>query len=366
MRAELARLGRTSGAVLALDHRNGEILALISFPSFDSNVFVDPTRTRERGAILTDPHRALFNRAVSGSYSPGSTIKPLVGLAALAEGVLTPETEILSTGALEIPNPYQPDRPSRFLDWKAHGWVTLQAAIARSSNILFYLSGGGLPQGVPRDSLIRGSMDLGGLGIATLKSYWQKFGFGAQTGVDLPGEGTSFLPDAAEKQARTGEPWRIGDSYNASIGQGDFRITPLQLLSFIASIGNGGRIYRPFVRLGKTPEVVTDYGAAFAEELKIIRAGMEDGVNKSYGTSHALSDLPFTVAGKTGTPQIANKTKVNAFFVGYAPAPRPEIALLILVEDAVEGSLNTIPIAHDALKWYYDNRIAKLPDPLAE
>jgi len=356
LRDGLVALGRDSGVAIAIDPETGEVLALVGAPSFDPNIFVDRTRSGERARVLNDQTKPLFNRAVSGSYSPGSTIKPLVALAALHEGVVEPETRIFSSGALEIPNPYQPDKPSVFLDWKAHGWVDLPGALARSSNIYFYLVGGGVPPGVPAGSLVQGSLTRKGLGIEALEKYWKRFGFGAPTGIDLPYEGESFLPNPVEKEERTHEPWRLGDNYNVAIGQGDLSVTPLQLLSFFASIGNGGTIYRPFLEKGSVPIATADY-SVWKDELRVIRQGLEEAVTAPYGSSYTLHDLPMTVAGKTGTPQVAGKTRVNAFFVGYAPAEHPKIAILIGIENAREGSLNALPIAKDALRWYYEHRM---------
>ncbi len=354
----LESLSRTTGVGIAIDPRNGEVLSLVSFPSFDANIFVDHTRKEERAALLSDAHESLFDRAISGTYSPGSTIKPLVALAGLREGVINESDEIYSSGALTIPNPYDAEKPSVFLDWKAHGWVNLTSALARSSNIYFYLLGGGVPPRVPASDLVRGTMNVKGLGIERLKQYWRELGFEGKTGIDVPFEAESFLPDPIEKKARTGEPWRLGDTYNASIGQGDFLITPIQLVSFMASLANGGTLFKPHLFLNAIPERIADH-TGWTSEIAAVKRGLEDAVSTPLGSSHVLADLPITVAGKTGTPQIANKTKINALFVGYAPADNPEIAILVLIENAREGSANALPVAHDVLRWYYENRMAK-------
>jgi len=353
----LASLNRDSGIGIALDPRNGAVRALISLPSFDNNVFVNRALSQERALILQNTREPLFNRAVSGIYSPGSTIKPLVAIAALREGVVTPETQIFSAGTLSIPNPYVPESPSVFLDWKAHGWVDVVSALARSSNIYFYAAGGGLPQSVRDQDLTNGAFSIGGLGIDRLKQYWKTLGFGGKTGIDIPGEENSFLPDPELKEKLHNDIWRLGDTYNVSIGQGDLSITPLQLASFIASIGNRGMLFRPYLKKDSPPRALFDY-RHWSESLEVVREGLEDAVLKSYGTAHSLSDLPFSIAGKTGSAQTNNNAKVNALFIGYAPSENPEIALLILVENAREGSLNTLPIAHDVLRWYYEHRMA--------
>ena len=349
LKQALNNLGSQAGVGLALNPQNGEILALVSLPSFNNNKI-----ERE---VLNSPYKPFFNRAISGVYTPGSTIKPLVAFAALNENVITPDKEIFSPGYLEIPNPYYPDKPSRFLDWKPHGWVNLYSATARSCNVYFYTVGGGYG-------------DIKGLGIDKLKEYWQKFGLGRKTGVDLPSENGGFLPDPQTKEKNGGQIWRIGDTYNVSIGQGDLLVTPLQLINYITAIANGGKIYRPFVvkkivaEDGKiikeiNPQIIEDYSPNI-EIIKEIQRGMIDTVKKSYGTAYLLADMPLSVAAKTGTSQIESNTKINAFFVGYAPTENPQIAILVLVENAREGSLNAVPVAKDVLEWYYYNRITKL------
>lgn len=333
----LQSLGRTSGIGIALNPKNGEVLALVSLPSFDPNKVADS---------LSQTNRPFFNRAVSGAYNPGSTIKPIHAAAVLKENIVSPDYQIFSQGYIEIPNPYFPDKPSRFLDWKPHGWVNVYSALARSSNVYFYETVGGF-QG------------LKGLGIERLKSYWEKFGFGKLTGVDLPGEALGFLPDPEEKEERTGSPWRVGDTYNVAIGQGDISVNPLQLLNAIVAIAEGGQAHTPHFKAGDSA-LVLDI-SDLEPVLKEIRKGMEDAVSKPYGTAYSLSDLPLKVAAKTGSAQTANNTKTNALFVGYGPANPPaggqQVAILVLIEDAREGSLNAVPIAEDVFRWYYNNRL---------
>ncbi len=352
----LAALGREAGVGIALNPKTGEVLALVSAPSFDPNAFVDRGRTSERTQILRDPSERLFNRAISGAYSPGSTIKPLVALAALREGIVNPGTAIFSDGALEVPNPYFPDQPSVFLDWKAHGWVNLASAIARSSNIYFYLTGGGIPKGLQASDLVLGSFDRAGLGADRLMDYARRLGFGGKTGIDLPAEGESFLPTPGMREAGSGNQWRIGDTYNVSIGQGDLSVTPIQLVSFMAGLGSGGVVHRPFIRMGKAVSDIADF-SEWRDEIAAVQRGLEEAVADPSGSSNMLSTLPIAVAGKTGTPQIANKRRVNAFFTGYGPVENPELAILVAVENAREGSLNALPIARDVFRWYYEHRI---------
>ena len=351
----LRSLGRNIGVGIAMNPQTGEVLALINEPSYDNNIFTDLSKKKERSDILSAQFQPLFNRAISGIYTPGSVVKPMVALAALKEGVITPETKVFSAGFIEIPNPYNPDQPSRFVDWKPHGLVDVRSAIARSSNIFFYAAGGGW-------------QDVKGLGVEKLKEYWKIFGFGEKTGIDTEGESIGFLPDPEEKEIRTKDIWRIGDTYNVSIGQGDLQVTPIQILAQISAIANGGDWYRPYLVSAagdetatttiNEPEITRNF-SDFYPYIDEVREGMKDTVQMPYGTAHMLSDLPFESAGKTGSSQVANNARTNAFFVAYAPAEDPQIAILVLVENALEGSLNAVPIGKDVLNWYYENRLVR-------
>jgi len=346
--ATLKTLGRDIGVAIAINPQNGEVLSLVNIPSFDSS---------HVGDYLTDKNQPLFDRAVSGVYNPGSTIKPLVATAALTEGILDPNHQIYSPGYLDLPNPYDPAHPTRFLDWQPQGWVDLYSALARSSDVYFYSVGGGFG-------------DQKGLGITKLDEWWHKFGLDEKTGIDITGEDTGFLPTPDWKEKTKGEPWRLGDTFNVSIGQGDLAVTPIELLNYISAVANGGKFYQPRVMdeitdqnggtiLKSEPKIIQDLSSEIGPALKEVQQGMHDGVTKSYGTSYLLHDLPIDVAAKTGSAQVSNNTKTNAFFVGYAPYNNPQIALLVLVENAKEGSLNVVPVARDILLWYYNNRINK-------
>ena len=339
----LRELGRQVGVGLAMDPRTGEVLAYLNFPAYDNDVFNSGGRNEERQKVLSDPNRPLFNRAISGLYSPGSTIKPLVGLAAVQEGVISAERTIFSPGYLDVPNPYDPEKPTRFVDWRYQGNVDLSAALAQSSNVYFYEVGGGFG-------------DIRGLGINRLREWWQRFGFGKSTGIDLFGEEEGFLPTPEWKERVSGNPWLLGDTYNVSIGQGDLLVTPIQLLNYTAALANGGVFRKPALVRGKVPEVIGDiskYEGAFLE----VRRGMRETVTSPLGTAKLLDDLPIAVAAKTGSAQTKNKAEENAFFIGFAPYEEPEIAILVLVENAKEGSLNAVPIAKDVFRWYAEHRL---------
>ena len=341
--------GGGPGAVgLVVDPRNGEVLSLVSLPSFASG---------EIGKGLVDPAKPLFNRAVSGLYSPGSTIKTVVAVAALAESVVKTDEMVLSTGHLDIPNRYNPELPTRFVDWKAHGWVDVYSALARSSNIFFYAVGGGLAQNM---DLFRGNSPIAkGLGVSRLHDYYELFRLDKKTGIELSGEGEGYLPVPEDKKERTGIDWTIGDTYNISIGQGDLTVTPVALLSAVSSIVNGGKIFGLHIS-EKEPVVLSDIShlSVFMEDVV---QGMRDAVSKSYGTANMLNSLAIKAIGKTGSAQVESKTKTNAFMVGCAPVPwtdeDPPICVLVLVENAKEGGLRAVPVAHDVFEWYYENRL---------
>ncbi len=394
MQQGLDSLGRTKGVGLALDPRNGEILVLIDFPVFNNTVLSSVARSveqnsgqagqarstgstsspqanswqirnQEKEKILNSQDHPLFNRAIAGFYNPGSTIKPLVGTAALKEGVIDPFRKIFSPGYLDILNPYNPDAPTRYLDWRYQGDVDLAAAIAQSSNVYFYEVGGGSPE-------------IKGLGISRLHEWWQKFNLGNLSGVDLPGEAKGFLPSPEWKQKKTGKPWLLGDTYNVSIGQGDLLLTPIQLLSYIGAIANGGTMYQPLINKNGTHKVSVDL-SSLEPQFREVRKGMRQTVTVNLGTAHTLADIGFPVEAKTGSAQINNNAQENAFFVGYLPADpsakalapaetkvgsfnqdkNSPLAILILVENSREGSLNAVPIAKDILSWYYEHRVRK-------
>ncbi len=342
----LSSLGRTKGVGIAINPQNGEILALLNFPVYDNNLLSSGGKNSEKQAILNSADQPLFARATSGLYNPGSTIKPLVGIAALKEGVITPDKEIFSPGYIDIPNPYKPDEPTRYLDWQYQGYVNLAYALAQSSDVYFYELGGGGPDSV-------------GLGITRLRQWWQKFNLGNQTGIDLPGEGKGFLPSPDWKQKRENRPWLLGDTYNVSIGQGDLLLTPIQLLNYIATIANGGKIYQPVIDKSDGHKVVSDL-TYLAPQIEEVRKGMSLVATSKRSMANMLGGLPFPVEGKTGTAQVKNNQQLNAFFTGYTVPEKPsdpQIAVMVLVENSLEGSLNAVPIAKDVFSWYYENRI---------
>ncbi len=344
--------GYRKATLIALDPRTGAVRALISYPSFDSNAFL--SRSDEVARILRDPDSPIFNRAVHGLYAPGSVIKPIVASAALEEGTISPTKQIYSSGKLELPNPYHPDQPSIFKDWKVHGWTDMRKAIANSVNVYFYTIGGGFG-------------NQPGLGVQRLGKYYRHFGLGQITGIDIPSERTGFIPTAAWKERALGTPWRVGDTYNLSIGQGDMTVTPIQIAAFTAGLATN-RLVQPYLVERVTTSdgrntfvhrsVVSRDHLISPAHLQIIHEGMRQTITA--GTAKVLADLPVAVAGKSGTPEILGKRKLNAIFTGYMPYDNPELVLTILIEEVPIGAVATLPLYKEIVKTYFAERYPQL------
>ncbi len=338
-------------AALALNPSNGGVLAMVSFPSFDNNIFSQSLSSEESMILLDDPAQPLFNRALSGQYPPGSTVKPLIASAALQEKVVSPAAKIFDSGELTLANQYNPEIVYRFADWKAHGLVDIYSAIAQSCDVYFYTIGGGYGK-------------IEGLGIERLAKYFKLFGFGRLLGVDLPGEGAGLVPDEQWKQAVKQEDWYAGDTYHVSIGQGDLLVTPLQLAAATAAILNGGRVMTPrlvdkiidsdknVIKTIESKIVSQDFidDANFAVIKKAMRQTVTDG------SALLLNDLPIAVGAKTGTAQVAGDNLPNAWGVAFAPYETPQMVIVVLVESAGEGSQVAMPVIKEALQEYYSAR----------
>lgn len=341
----LARSGKQRAAAVAVDPRDGSIRALVSLPAFDANLFSDGISTDAYGALTGNTNHPLLNRAVAGQFPSGSTIKPFFSAAALQEGIITPDTKVLSTGGLQIGDHFFPD-------WKAggHGVVDVRRAIAESVNTFFYEIGGGYGQ-------------QAGLGPERMKKYLEYFGFGKKTGIDLPNEQSGFLPSPGWKKETKNEQWYIGDTYNMSIGQGDVLVTPLQMAYGVAAIANGGTLWEP--RLIDSERTVGG-GVIYYEPqarskipvddkwLQVVREGMRQTVVA--GSARSLNTLAVPVAGKTGTAQWSSTKSPHAWFVSFAPYGDPQIVVVILVEEGVEGSVVAAPAAKEFYDWWGKNK----------
>lgn len=328
-------------AVVAMHPDTGEILALVSYPAYDGNLFTDGISTEDYAALINDPNAPLFPRATSGGYPSGSTIKPVYAAAALMEKLITPSTSFLSIGGMWV-------GPKFYPDWRAggHGFTNIYHAIADSVNTFFYIIGGG-------------NESFNGMGLETLMRYAALFGFGSPSGIDLSNEASGFLPSKSWKLEEKGEQWYIGDTYNVSIGQGDFLVSPLQIARSTAVFANGGNLVTPHLAASSASEsidIVPD------DVVTVIKDGMRQTITNGSGTM--LNALPVEVAGKTGTAQWSSIAAPHSWFTGFAPYDNPEIVITVIVEQGGDHAL-ALPISYDILNWWYENRLRDLDD-LAE
>lgn len=337
------------GVVIISDPNNGEILAMVSLPDYDNNIFSSPTLKDIYPQLLNDPNQPLFNRAVSGVYPSGSTIKPVVAAGALNEGVVSVNDWVIDKGFIEVPNQYDPNIVYRFVDWAAHGSVNIVKALAVSCNVFFYTIGGGYDR-------------IRGLGVELLDKYFRLFGLGEKTGIDLDGEAKGLVPDPDWKQKNKHEPWVLGDTYHLSIGQGDLGVTPLQVNNYTSVIANGGTLYKP--RLGKAivssiDGKVTDIQSEILRQdfidssaLHVVRQGMRACV--TLGSCDKLQGLSITAAGKTGTAQSGRPNEPDSgWFTAFAPYENPQVAITILIENGGEGYTSAEPLAVRILQYYF-------------
>jgi len=353
----IKNVGAKKGAAVAMDPRTGAVLAFVSYPSYDDNLFSNGISQQDYDALQNDPSQPFFNRVIQAQYPTGSTIKPFEASAALQEKTISPEKQINDIGYIEIRSKSDPSvvvaRPGGVTP---HGLVDMRKALAVSSNIYFYTVGGGYG-------------DQQGLGPARIKKYLELFGWGTKTGIDLPGEFEGLVPDPAWKKEHIGESWWDGDTYNLSIGQSYLKVTPLQVAAAYCAIANGGTLYKPQIMnritgplessvqpiKSFTPEAVRS-NFINADNLKVVQEGMYDCVNKDYGSCALLKSVPVQVAAKTGTAETGRDNFFNAWASAYAPYDNPEIVFVATIE-GVEGLQSaTLPVARDVLQWYFSKK----------
>ncbi|KAF1721542.1 peptidoglycan glycosyltransferase [Pseudoxanthomonas wuyuanensis] len=345
--------GELEGSAIAMDPRTGELLAMVSLPSYDPNLFVNGISSKDFRALNENPSRPQFNRVVLGGVAPGSTLKPLIALAGLDSGLRRPEDKVLSTGMFYLPGT---SRGWGDAARGGHGWTDLRKSIAASVNTYYY----------------RLALDLG---IERFDDYMQRYGFGAPTGIDLMGEISGILPSPAAKLQAKKERWYPGDTVNASIGQGDWKVTPLQLVRATAGLADG-KLRRPHLVIAKRISFDGEWEPMPQPEplpispnpgnVAVIRDGMVATMQPG-GTGVATArGAPYTMAGKTGTAQVVSRrgtAAVNpkslpmhlrhrALFVGFAPAENPTIALAIAVEGGGYGGVTAGPIARKIFDAY--------------
>ncbi|OGN05168.1 MAG: hypothetical protein A2831_01645 [Candidatus Yanofskybacteria bacterium RIFCSPHIGHO2_01_FULL_44_17] len=351
-----ASSGVKRGAAIIQNPKTGAVLAIASMPAFDPNVFENsslPENAARISNLLVSPDRPLLNRVVSGRYSPGSTIKPLLALAGLKEGVVTPSTIIFADGGISVRSEVDYNTFFTFKDWKVHGWTDIKKAISDSVDVYFYALGGGY--GPIKE----------GLGIDRISRYLKGAGADKLTGIDLPGEIAGLVPSKEWKKEVKGEAWYAGDTYNISIGQGDLGVTPTWLNAYVGAIANGGKLMKP-----RIVKEVKNYDGVLVAEFKsqatgelpfdqntldIVRQGMRQTILS--GTAKLLQDVPVALAAKTGTAQITGRG-LNSLFTVFGPYDDPEIVMTVLVENINESQGLAIRVANDFLLWYFTVRNA--------
>ncbi|MEK7087746.1 MAG: penicillin-binding transpeptidase domain-containing protein [Patescibacteria group bacterium] len=332
--------GFQGGAAVIMNVRNGELLSLVSFPEYDSQLLTDGSDAESITRAFEDPQKPFLNRATDGLYTPGSIVKPFIALAALEEGVIVPEKEIISTGSISVPNPFDPGKPSVFKDWKAHGPVDMRRALAVSSDVYFYVVGGGFE-------------GQKGLGIANIEKYMRLFGFGEEPpGGDLFGS-AGVIPTPAWKRANfDGDAWRLGNTYHTAIGQYGFQVTPIQVVRAVAAIANGGKLLEP--RIVREPKVPPAYSVLPIQtnSFEVVREGMRDAVEGG-GTASGLLLPDIRVAGKTGTAELGvSKKFVHSWVAGFFPYEKPVYAFAVIMEKGPSGNaIGATFVARQLLLW---------------
>lgn len=335
---ELPKFGATA---IVMEPGTGLIRALVSLPDYDPNLFANGITGEQYAGLTENPGKPLFNRATTGTYPPGSTVKPALAALGLEAGVIAPNTTVTTPAFIELGG-------TRFPDWTLHGRTNTRQAIAESNNIFFYAVGGGWEGGGIR-----------GLGIAALDAGYRKVGYGSQTGIDLPTEAAGVVPNPEWKQSVLGERWFTGDTYNASIGQGYLQTTPIQVASVTSTLANGGTRYAP--RLAQAtidsetgvetviPPVITASSVIDTQWLQVVREGMRQTVTA--GSARPLNTLSVTSAGKTGTAQIRSGDLVltHAWFTGFAPYEDPRYTITVLIEAGGDSYRSAVPVAREIL-----------------
>ncbi len=331
------------GAIVALDPRQGEVLALVSAPSFDPNRFARRLRSDEWRELLDHPHHPLQNRAVQNTYPPGSVFKIVMALAGLDRGLID------ATGTVAYCRGYSKIYNNHYRCWKAsgHGTVNLREALKGSCNVYFHQLGQKL-------------------GIDQIAPYSRMFGLGRETGIDLSGEKAGLVPDSRWSLEARGAPWYPGETISVATGQGPILVSPLQVAVLMAAVANGGHLVRPhLVRTENDSPAASDRLPLAAEHLDLVRDALRDVVNESGGTGHAAALAGFDVAGKTGTAQViaqerrvdneqlAPENRDHAWFASFAPAGDPRLVVVVFVENGGAGSRAAAPLARTLYEQFF-------------
>jgi penicillin-binding protein 2 len=334
------------GAIVAMDPRDGAILAMASAPSFDPNTFSTRISEADWVQLINDPNRPLQNRTIQNTYSPGSTFKLVMAMAGLEESMIDDGTHVFCSGATVFYN-----RAFHCHEKKGHGTVDLERAIIKSCNIFFY--------------------ELGRrLGIERISQHAHEMGLGERTGIDLPGEKAGIMPSPEWKESVRGAKWYAGETISVSIGQGAVSVTPIQMLRAVGAIATGGRVAAPHLLMraermeaGKAPRFEARQLGIDLEATRRVRQGMWGAV--AGGTGHNASVPGYDICGKTGTVQVIGNERRkelkgdlsdlgdHAWFVGFGQRDNPEIAVVVFLEHGLKGSAAAAPLAREIFRTFY-------------
>ena len=349
------------GSIVVVNVKNGEVLTLVSTPTYNPNWFVNGISHANYELLQTSKDIPQLNRSIQGLYPPGSTVKPMVALAGLEEGINTTDSKTFCPGFFRLPNVKR-----KFNDWKrdGHGHVDMKDSIAQSCDVFFY--------------------DLADkMGIDKLHKNLTLFNFGQKTGIDIPGEKGGIMPSKSWKKINRNEPWYRGETLIAGIGQGFMTSSPLQLAVATAALANKGQLFQPKLlkSIQKPGESIVEANNKHSRQIPIkdihhweeVLEGMKMTIYAPKGTARRLNKgLTYTMAGKTGTAQVfgldpeeqyiaekyEEKLRDHALFTGFAPIEEPEIAIAIIVENAGSGSSKAAPLARKVLDVYFNQRSA--------
>jgi penicillin-binding protein 2 len=356
------------GVAIVTNPHTGEILAMVSLPTYDNNLFARGIEMADLQRLSEDPHRPMMNHAVSDALPPGSIFKVVVAAGALQEGVISQRTQFLCEGRMAIPDKFAPedvDRAQPFYCWNrgGHGWLNVVGGIEQSCDIFFYKVGGGFQE-----------ENFEGMGVDRIAEYAEMFGLGQPTGVDLPGDFGGLVPTSDWKRLTFSESWTTGDTYILSIGQGFLLATPLEMANVFNIVANGGTLFRPLI-VDRVTDVqdgpVQPFEPDVVRQLPIdaaywdlIRQGMEQAV--AVGTAPKAQVEGIRVAGKTGTAQYCDniaqelgicgeglEQPTHAWFAAFAPAEDPQISVIVFIYNGGEGSTAAVPVVHDIMMHYF-------------
>lgn len=355
-------LANYKGAVVVLDPKDSSILAMVSMPSYDNNLFVDGISSKDYKRLLDDPSHPLYSRVTQGAYPPASTVKPFIAVAGLQENVITQYTTIFDPGYWVLPN-----TTKRFRDWKksGHGYTDLNKAITESSDTYFYQL-------------------AYNMGIDKLSSWMNSFGFGLPTGIDIREETSGTMPSREWKQKRYKKSWLQGDTISVGIGQGYWTATPLQVAKALTVLINNGKVNTPHLMKGiegttlipyKDPLLYPDIEEPQKGYWELAKQGMYNVINANNGTGRkAFINTNYHVAGKSGTAQVfslkenqvynvkelTKELHDHAWFIGYAPYENPKVVVAVILENAGGGGSNAGPVVRNIMDYYLNIRLPQV------